>query len=255
MMIVAVPIPNRNRANARRADARAARQRSPPINNFIRSLLGPAQHLADYRTLVDIGLGQRLVLVDANGFALVQNALGPRLQQVLHSHLPLLDAHQGGIVLILNGYVEDRAAHRDHRGWGAHAVVVGLPAQLLNVDLHAPQQDVQQVPPGAGILAEDHPRVGENFEGTAVGNLKDRETVWSGYDDLARLHGIADIQHPGGVVAQHGNLPVQGDDLGRAAFGEYWNNIDTRRRPEQPMCRAVQSSKKHETTFVALAPL
>src|ERR1022692_577374 len=124
----------------------------------------------------------------ANRFALVQDAFRTGFEQVLHSNLPLLDADQRGIVLVFHGHVEDRAAHRDHRGRRAHAVVIRLPTQLLNMDLHAPQQDIQQVHPGAGILAENDARVGENFESTAVGNLKDRETVWSGYDDLARLH-------------------------------------------------------------------
>ena len=217
-------------------------------------MLGPAQDLAEYRVLIDGGLGQRLVAEDAYRFALVQDTLGAGPQQVLHANLPFLDADQGGVVLVFNGYVEDRAAHRNDRGRRPHTVVVGLPAQLLNVDLNTPQQDIQQVPPGAQILAEDHARVGENFEGTAIGNLKDRETVWSGDDDLARLHRIADIQHPGGVVAQHGNLAGQGDDCGRAAFGVDRDKIDARRRPQQPARRPVRSTRKHETTFVPPAP-
>src|ERR1019366_9388375 len=169
-------------ATARAAGDRARQRRA--VHNFIHGLLGPLQNLAEYRILIDRGHCQRLVPEDANRFALVQDAFRTGFEQVLHSNLPLLDADQRGIVLVFHGHVEDRAAHRDHRGRRAHAVVIRLPTQLLNMDLHAPQQDIQQVHPGAGILAENDARVGENFESTAVGNLKDRETVWSGYDDL-----------------------------------------------------------------------
>ena len=128
------------------------------------------------------------------------------------------------------------AAHRNHRRRRAYPVVIGLPAaQLLNVDLHTAEEDIQQVPPGAGIFAKNDTGVGKNLEGTAIGNLKDRETVWSGYDNLARLHGVADIQHPGGIIAQYGNLPVQSDYLGSAALGVERNDIDARRRPRQPV--------------------
>ena len=176
--------------------------------------------------------GSRNTRIDSPSFRMRS---GPGFSRCCTPTWPFFDAHQRGIVLVFDGHVEDRAAHRNHRGRRAHAVVIRLPAQLLDVDLHASQQDIQQVPPGAGILAEDDPRVGENFEGTAVGNLEDRETVWSGYDDLARLHRIADIQHPGGVIAQYGNLSVQGDDLGGAASG--------RRLGRQQMHTAANSSQ------------
>ena len=132
------------------------------------------------------------------------------MSRCCYAHLPFLDAHQGRIVLVFDRDIEDRAADRNHRRGRAHAVVIGLTAQLLNMDFYAAEQDIQQIAPGAGILAKYDARVGKNFEGTAIGNLKDRETVWSGYDDLARLYWIADVQHPRGIVAQHGNLSGAG---------------------------------------------
>src|ERR1039457_3687734 len=80
----------RSHRATRAANARA--RQLPAVHHLIGGLLGPAQDLAEYRVLIDRGLGQRLVAEDADRFALVQDPLRAGPQQVLHAHLPFLDA-------------------------------------------------------------------------------------------------------------------------------------------------------------------
>ncbi len=121
---------------------------------------------------VDAARGDGFVAIHPQRFAGIQNlGISARQQSVLHFHLAVFHFDQRGFVVVIDGNVEGGAAHRNHRGRGQHAIRVGHVAEVLDMNAHPADQDVQEVPPVRRILAEHHARVGKYLKSAAVGNL------------------------------------------------------------------------------------
>src|ERR1700737_4477469 len=100
-------------------------------------------------------------------------------------------------IVILNADVKCRAAYGNYRRGGKNPIVIGLSAPLLDVDFHPSDQNIQQIAPVSGILSKDNIGVRIDFKVASIGNLEVRIAVWTGDNDLPRLHLIADIERPG----------------------------------------------------------
>src|SRR5580704_4908404 len=143
--------------------------------------------------------------------------------------------HDGGVVVIVHGDVERRAAHGNDRCRRQNPIVIGLTAPLLDVNLYPSGQNVQQIAPIAGVLAEDNIRVRIDFESAAIGNLELRVAVSTGDDNLLDLNLIADIERPGRSIAEYRYISFQGNDLG-SAFGGLWEHLGRANRRAQYRC-------------------
>jgi len=128
---------------------------------------------------------QRLILEDANPFARIENfGIAARQKRVLHRHLSFFNDDNGSGIFIFNIDVENRATHGNDRGGRADFVVIGLPADFLDLDFYPAEKYFQQILPIAGIIAENDAGILENFEGAAIGNLKNGITFSASDDDL-----------------------------------------------------------------------
>lgn len=218
-----------------------------PVEDLIHGLLRGAQYTAHKWSFVHGSHRQGLILEDPDPFTLIQNALRAWLLQVLHGYLAFIDADQSGVVLILDRDIEYCSAHRNYRGGSAHTVEIRLPAQFLDVDLYPSEQDIEQVPPGAGIFTKNYASVRKDFEGTTVGNLENRKPIRTRNDDLARLHRIPYVEHPGRIVPQHRNLASHAHDLSRAALGAYRDTNKPQSRSQQPPRHRSCAEPEHVT--------
>ena len=90
---------------------------------------------------------------------------------------------------------------------------------MLDIDFHPPDPNVQQVFQRTPIGAECDLRVGEDFEGAAVGNLEPGIAIRSGLDDLLRPYRVACKQGPRTAIAQHGDIASNDERLGRGILG------------------------------------
>jgi hypothetical protein len=118
-------------------------------------------------------------------------------------HDAFFHGDDGGFIVILHTDIKCSASHRNYRCRRENPIVIGLPAPLLDVDFHPSDQNIQQVAPIPGILAEDDIGIRVDLESAPVGNLELREAVWTGYDDLPYLYLIADIKRPGSGIAKY----------------------------------------------------
>ena len=106
------------------------------------------------------------------------------IYRVLHRHLSFFNDDDGGGVFIFNIDVENCAAHGNDRGGRADFVVIGLPADFLDLDFYPAEKYFQQILPIPGIIAENHAGIGENLEGAAISYSKHGITLSASYDDL-----------------------------------------------------------------------
>ena len=90
---------------------------------------------------------------------------------------------------------------------------------MLDVDFHAPDHNVQQVFPRRRIGAEHDLRVGEDFEGAAVGDLEPGVTIRSGLDHLLGPDRVPFKQGPRAAIAQYGDVAIDDERLGRGILG------------------------------------
>jgi len=97
-----------------------------------------------------------LPLIDADPLTGIQGFDAARQQRVPHIHLSLIHDHERGSVFILDADIKDGAAHGDDSGWRINLVVVRLAADLLDLDFHAAEKNLEQVFPVPGSVPENH---------------------------------------------------------------------------------------------------
>ena len=174
---------------------------------------GPLQNGA----LVYVFLRQRFVLIHTNRIARIQNARIAYAEKVAHFHLAFFIQYQGRPVLVLDFHIEDRSPYRNHGAGCPNLIVVRKPARMFDLNANFAQPDLQHVFPVAAIGAKYHVGFGKDFEFTAVGYLKYSVAFVASHDYLLRLDQVPYIQRPGRVIPQKGNLPGEGQQLGRTA--------------------------------------
>jgi hypothetical protein len=157
------------------------------VNHSVECIRRGSQSAAQNATAIHTFRGQRLILKDTNPFARIENfGIATRQKRVLHRHLSFLNDDNGSGILIFNADVENCAAHGNDRSGRADFVVIGLPADFLDLDFYTAEKYFQKILPVPGIIAENYAGIGENLEGAAVGDLKNGITFSTGDDDLFR---------------------------------------------------------------------
>ena len=109
---------------------------------------------------------------------------------------------------------------------------------MLDLHPYLAQPDFEKILPIAPILAEYDARLGKNFEGAAVGDLKNAVPVGTSHNDLLRLDDVAQIQCPRIAVAQDGDLPGERHQLRRAV------QIGSRRTARASDCAGAQKHRQ-----------
>src|SRR6266849_1392262 len=153
--------------------ARRRRDAGTSVDHFIERIGCRSHGAAKYATFIDRLRGERLVLENSNPLACVQHlGMACRQQGMFDFNLSLIHYHQRSGVFIFDAHIENRATHRDDGSWSANFVVIGLAADLLDLNFHAPEKNLEQVFPITGIIAENNAGVLEYFKGTAIGDLQ-----------------------------------------------------------------------------------
>ena len=168
-----------------------------------RRVAQPLQDSTDHCSLVDGALGQGLILVHMHRFARIQRLRQPRTESMPDIDHPFFHRNYRGLIIIVHRNIERGTPNGYYRGGCENPIIIGLSAPLLDVDFHPADQYIEQVSPVSGILSKDDVGVRINLEGTAIGNLELRETVWTGDDNLPGLHFVANVERPGRCIVQH----------------------------------------------------
>jgi hypothetical protein len=114
------------------------------------------ENLAYNGTLVDRALGQRLILIHMDRFAGIQRPDLSRPEGMPDINHAFFDRDDGRFVVIVHADIESGAPYGNHGSGCDNSVVIGLPAQFLDVYFHPTDQNIQQIAPVSRILAEDN---------------------------------------------------------------------------------------------------
>src|ERR1019366_3957964 len=157
-------------------------------SGLIESVGGGANGALQDGALIDTLLCERLVLVDANPFAGVQDAGLGNAQKVADFDGTFFVEHHGGGVVILYLDVENGAADGNDGAGRANFIVIGQATGVFDLDADFAQPDFEKIAPVAAVGTEDDFGFRKDLESAAVGNLEDAITVDSGHDNLFGLH-------------------------------------------------------------------
>src|SRR5271166_1213157 len=111
-------------------------------------------------------------------------------------HYSFFYGYDRRIVVIVHTDIKCGPAHGNYRCGGENPVVIGLSTQLLDMDFHPPNQNIQQVAPVSRILTKDDIGVRIDLKSTTIGNLELGIAVWTRDNDLPGLHIITDVESP-----------------------------------------------------------
>src|ERR1700732_4751203 len=103
---------------------------------------------------------------------------------MLNLYLPLIYRYLRSCVLIFHDDVESSPTHRNDRSGSLNLIRIGLPAEFLYMYPNTADNNVQQLPQVADVVAEDDPGVRKDLKSAPVGNLENSVTVRATSDEL-----------------------------------------------------------------------
>jgi hypothetical protein len=145
----------------------------------------------------------RFISENPHRFARTQDLGIARPQGVLNGNGTLLVQHKGGIVLIFNFHIEDRAAHGNNGRGGSDLVIVRQSPGMLDLHSDLAQPDFEKISPVSPVSPKNDVRPGKNLKLAAIGNLENPVTIGACDDHLFGLDQISKVQSPGVGVTQN----------------------------------------------------